>query len=164
MDERSTNRLQRQLKTRTPNLHRAKEKAQFECGWKGGDSSGTNQALEGHKVQAEIQDTNWRLSRLTFLPSWRIAEPSSPSRVRCAAPKPGAPLTAPGGSAKSLSQEERLVSERQRQKQTRLKFYLTSTGILMEGICTQNPTRGDSERYYAKLIRACAPTASLIYE
>jgi hypothetical protein len=39
---------------------------------------------------------------LTFLPSRKTAKPFSPSRVRCAAPNPGAPLTAPGGSAKFL--------------------------------------------------------------
>jgi hypothetical protein len=67
-------------------LHRAKEKAQSECGWKGGDSSRANQVLGGHRVQAEMQDTNWRWGMLTFLPSRTIAAPSSPSRVRCAAP------------------------------------------------------------------------------
>ena len=45
-------------------------------------------------VQAQIQSTNWRWSMLTFLPSQRMAEPSSPSRVRCAArraPHPARP-------------------------------------------------------------------------
>jgi hypothetical protein len=33
---------------------------------------------------------------------FRVAERSSPSRVRCAAPKAGAPLTAPGRSAEQV--------------------------------------------------------------
>jgi len=111
MDERSKIRLQRRLKTRTPNLHRAKEKAQSECGWKGGDSNGTNQVLGGHRVQAEIQDKSWRLSRLTFLSSWRMAEPSSPSRVRGAAPKTRRALDRSGRLCK-ISQPGRKVDLR----------------------------------------------------
>src|ERR1700722_1949532 len=59
MDERSTNRLQRRLKTRTPNLHRAQEKAQSECGWKGGDSSRANQVAG--RSQSASRDTNYEL-------------------------------------------------------------------------------------------------------
>jgi len=70
MDERSTIRLQRRLKKRTPNLHRAKEKAQFECGWKGGDSSRANQ-VAGRSKSAS-RDTNYELEKeYAHLPSQR---------------------------------------------------------------------------------------------
>ena len=68
-------------------------------------------------MQAEIQDTNWRLSTLTFLPSRRIAEPSSPSRVRGAAPKTRRALDRSGRLCK-ISQLGRKVDLRKVKAQT----------------------------------------------
>jgi len=42
-----------------------------------------------------------------FLPGLILSERSSPSRVRCAAPQTGAPLTAPGRSEPRIRQEEK---------------------------------------------------------
>ena len=74
---------------------------------------------------------------LTFLPSRKMAEPSSPSRVRCAAPKTPRALDRSGRLCK-ISQLGRKVDLRKAKAQTNTnsKFYLTSTGILMEGDLT----------------------------
>ena len=48
--------------------------------------------------------------RIPFLPGLILSERSSPSRVRCAAPQTGAPLTAPGHSEPRIRQEEKGLS------------------------------------------------------
>jgi hypothetical protein len=85
-------------------------------------------------VQTEIQITNWRLSRLSFLPSRTIAEPSSPSRVRCAAPNPRRAIDCSGRLCK-ISPLGRKVDLRKAKNKDKIRIYLTSTGILMEGDC-----------------------------
>ena len=86
-------------------------------------------------MQAEIQITNWRRGMLTFLPSGTMAEPSSPSRVRCAAPNPRRALDRSGQLCK-ISPLGRKVDLRKKKNKDKIKIYLTSTGILMEGINT----------------------------
>jgi hypothetical protein len=82
-------------------------------------------------VQTEIQITNWRLSRLTFLPSRTMAEPSSPSRVRCAAPNPRRALDRSGRLCK-ISPLGRKVdlrkAKKQRQNQNLLDIHRHSHG------------------------------------
>jgi hypothetical protein len=92
---------------------------------------GRTRLLGGHRVQTEIQITNWRLSRLTFLPSRTIAEPSSPSRVRCAAPNPRRALDCSGRLCK-ISPLGRKVdlrkAKKQRQNQNLLDIHRHSHG------------------------------------
>ena len=90
--------------------------------------------LGGHRVQAEIQITNWRLSRLTFLPSRTMAEPSSPSRVRCAAPNPRRALDRFGRLCKISPLGRKVDLRKAKKNKGKIKIYLTSTGILMEGV------------------------------
>ena len=82
-------------------------------------------------MQAEIQITNWRLSRLTFLPSRTMAEPSSPSRFRCAAPNPRRALDRSGRLCK-ISPLGRKVdlrkAKKQRQNQNLLDIHRDSHG------------------------------------
>ena len=82
-------------------------------------------------MQTEIQITNWRLSRLTFLPSRTIAEPSSPSRVRCAASNPRRALDCSGRFCK-ISLLGRKVdlrkAKKQRQNQNLLDIHRHSHG------------------------------------
>jgi len=85
-------------------------------------------------VQAEIPDTNWRLSTLTFLPSAMIAEPSSPSRVRYAAPNPRRALDRSGRLCKTSPLGKKGGSQKGKGKnKVKITLCLTSTGILMEG-------------------------------
>jgi len=73
----------------------------------------------GHRVQTEREHTNWRLSLLTFLPSLMMAQPSSPSRVRCAAPYSRRALDRSGRLCKIAPLgRKRWISGRQRQKQS----------------------------------------------
>jgi len=81
-------------------------------------------------VQTEIPDTNWRFSRLTFLPRVRLAESSSPSRVRCAAPNTWRALDCSGRLCKFSPLRKKGESQEGKDK---IRIYLTSTGILMEG-------------------------------
>ena len=77
-------------------------------------------------MQAEIQITNWRRSMLTFLPSGTMAEPSSPSRVRCAAPNPRRALDCSGLALQNLSaKEERLNLRKAKTKKTKTKSKFT---------------------------------------
>jgi len=68
----------------------------------------------------------------TFPPSRTIADPSSPSRVRCAAPKPRRALDRSGRLCK-ISPLGRKVGSGKAKTKDKIKIYLTSTGILMEG-------------------------------
>ena len=72
-------------------------------------------------MQAEIQIRNWRLSMLTFLPSWTIAEPFSPSRGRCAAPNTRRALDRSGRLCK-ISPLGRKVGLRKTKSKTKSKF------------------------------------------
>src|ERR1700751_5593549 len=73
---------------------------------------------------------------LTFLPSRTIAEPFSPSRVRCAAPNTRRALDRSGRLCKisPLGRKAGLRKAKSRQNQNKIKTYLTSPGILMEGV------------------------------
>jgi len=120
-------------------------------------------------VQAEIQITNWRLSRLTFLPSQRVAEPSSPSRVRCAAPNPRRALDRSGRALQNLSARKKGGSQegKNNNNKDKIKIYLTSTGILMEGVCAQISTsfvrdaRAPIGTHFPPLRSSTCETASL---
>ena len=87
-------------------------------------------------MQTEIQITNWRLSRLTFLPSRTIAEPSSPSRVRCAAPNPRRALDCSGRLCEISPLGRKVDLRKAKKNKDKIRIYLTSTGILMEGVIT----------------------------
>jgi len=143
MDERSTNRLQHRLKTRTPNLHRAQEKLNSSADGRVAISSRTNQRLGGHRVAEEIRDTNWRLRIFPFPPRRTIAEPSSPSRVRCAAPNTRRALDRSGRLCK-ISPLGRKVGSGKAKTKDKITIYLTATGILMEGVYTQISSSFDS--------------------
>jgi len=90
-------------------------------------------------VPEEIRDTNWRLRIFTFPPSRTIAEPSSPSRVRYAAPYTRRALDRSGRLCK-ISPLGRKVSPRKGKDKRKIKIYLTLTGILMEGDFTHHAT------------------------
>jgi hypothetical protein len=86
-------------------------------------------------VSAEIRDTNWRLRTVTFPPSRTIADPSSRSRVRCAAPNNRRAIDRSGRLCK-ISPLGRKVRLRKGKNKDKTTIYLTSTGILMEGDVT----------------------------
>ena len=91
-------------------------------------------------MQAEIPHTNWRLSTLTFLPSAMIAEPSSPSRVRYAAPNTWRALDRSGRLCKTSPLRKKGGSQKGKGKnKVKITLCLTSTGILMEGDYTHHP-------------------------
>ena len=140
MGKRSTNRLQRRLKTRTPNLHRAQERLNTSADGRVAISSRTNQRLGGHRVPKEKPDTNWRLRMFTFPPSRTIADPSSRSRVRCAAPNHRRALDRSGRLCK-ISPLGRKVSLRKGKNKDKIRIYLTSTGILIEGVISASGYR-----------------------
>src|SRR5215469_11299158 len=131
MDKRSKIRLQRRLKTRTPNLHRAQETLNSSADGRVATVIGRTSGWEV-RVPTEIRDTNRRLRMLTFPPSRTIADPSSRSRFRCAAPNTRRALDRSGRLCK-ISPLGRKVSLRKGKNKDKIKIYLTSTGILMEG-------------------------------
>jgi hypothetical protein len=70
---------------------------------------------------------------LTFLPSRMMAEPSSPSRVRCAAPNTRRALDRSGRLCKISPPRKKGGSQEGKYKyKDKIKIYLTSTGILMD--------------------------------
>jgi hypothetical protein len=73
---------------------------------------------------------------LTFLPSGTMAEPSSPSRVRCAAPNTRRALDCSGLLCKISPLRKKGESQegKDQKNKDKIKIYLTSTGILMEGV------------------------------
>ena len=67
-----------------------------------------------------------------FPPSQTIADPSSPSRVRCAAPTTRRALDRSGRLCK-ISPLGKKVGSGKAKPKNKITFYLTYTGILMEG-------------------------------
>ena len=78
-----------------------------------------------------------------FPPSLTIADPSSPSRVRCAAPTT---RRAPDRSGRlcKISPLGRRVSSGKAKTKNKITFYLTYAGILMEGVNTHISAPFDS--------------------
>jgi len=72
-----------------------------------------------------------------FPPSQTIADPSSPSRVRCAAPTTRRALDRSGRLCK-ISPLGKKVGSGKAKPKNKITFYLTYTGILMEGDSAQN--------------------------
>ena len=87
--------------TRTPNLHRAKQKSLIESA-DGRVATG----LVGARRKNASKTKN-REATVPFLPDGMVTERSSPSRVRSAAKN--APLTAPGRSAHPPVRKEREI-------------------------------------------------------
>ncbi len=75
MEREVDNQVAAPAETRTPNLHRAKQIAHRECGWKGGDRVGLG-AEEERKQDQKSRAT------VSFLHGGMVTDRSSPSRVR----------------------------------------------------------------------------------